>query len=337
MVSEEFLRKAGIRNPDSAVGMRVVVSAKISILDSGIAHVFQGAGPRVVDRLRGAWRDSAFVQQYWMDVGSDLASDALSKFMDGLLNARATVTDSLTISGVIDSRRGNSRTASIIIPPYTAARLNAGDFNDDPATLLAMLRTGEILQRQKQGNAREYPRITLDLDPDAPYEPIRDSVRALGYRTFSYADEFKEIRRFFLYFNLGLSMVGLIALATASLGIVNTMVMSILERTREIGVLKSLGADDSDIRRMFLVESGLIGTIGASIGIVIGWSITRIATAIIHHYMEKEGVQPFELFTLPFWLVAGALAFGLLVSLAAGSYPASRAARVDPVEALRHD
>ncbi|NMC44598.1 MAG: FtsX-like permease family protein [candidate division Zixibacteria bacterium] len=113
------------------------------------------------------------------------------------------------------------------------------------------------------------------------------------------------------------------------------MVMSILERTREIGVLKSLGADDRDIRMLFLVESGVIGTIGAALGIVFGWLITRAASAIAKAMMAKDGFGRIELFALPLWLVLIALGIGIIVSLAAGYYPAARAARVDPVKALR--
>ena len=338
LVTGAFVEMAGISDADSAVGMQLILSSKVATLDSALVHVFHGTGRQLWDRMHSAWRDSLMIREFWVDLGRDMASGAMSQFMNGLLNAPRTVTDTLTVSGVIERRgRGRTRMASIIIPSQTASRLNSGDISDDPDDLLAMMRSGSLLGGTQSGSDREFPRVTLDLDPNAPYEPIRDSIKALGYRTFSYADEFKEIRKFFLYFNLGLSMVGIIALVTASLGIVNTMVMSILERTREIGVLKSLGADDSDIRRMFLIESGLIGTIGASIGIVVGWVITLIATTIAHSYMVKEGVPLFELFSFPLWLIAGALAFGLLVSLAAGLYPSTRAARVDPVEALRHD
>jgi hypothetical protein len=320
------------------VGKQLIVTTQVAVLDSALFRTLAGAQRQLVGRFSHPPRDSLWRREFWIGLAREMAAGAMSNFLDGLVNARKTVTDTLTVSGVIDDRgRGPSRTTDIIIPAETARRLNSGDFTDDPASLMAMLRSGELFGTQKAGSSREYPRVTVDLDPSAPYEPIRDSVKALGYRTFSYADEFKEIRRFFLYFNLGLSMVGTIALITASLGIVNTMVMSILERTREIGVLKSLGADDGDIRLMFLVESGLMGIIGAAIGIVFGYAITRLATAIAHSYMAKEGVPLFEIFSFPLWLVAGALAFGLIVSLAAGLYPSSRASRVDPVEALRHD
>lgn len=334
IVSDRFLRQAGIRDVDSALGRPLYVSTKVAVIDSALVHVIVGARERLRGRWSGGWRDSLAEQSFWMDLGRGMASGAMSDFLDGLLNARRTVTDTLTISGVI---QGRERTAEILIASRTATRLNSGDFSDDPASLLAMLRSGELLSPQAAADNREYPRVTLDLDPSARYEPIRDSIKALGYQTFSYADEFQEFRKFLLYFNLGLSMVGIIALVTASLGIVNTMVMSILERTREIGVLKSLGADDRDVRLLFLVESSLIGAIGAALGIVVGWLITRAATVVAHHFMAKEGIPLFEPFSFPFWLVGGALLFGVLVSLAAGLYPAARAARIDPVEALRHD
>jgi ABC-type antimicrobial peptide transport system permease subunit len=337
MVTDDFLKDAGIKNPDSAIGMPIVVSTKVSTIDSALAHVFQGAGRRLWHRLSESWQDSLWEQGYWLTVGRDIAAEAMSRFMHGLIVAQASVTDTLIVSGVVEEP-GHTRMGSIVIPAQTAARLNAGDFSDDPTSMLAMLRSGELLRpQQTEGSAREFPRVTLDLDPNAPYEPVRDSVKALGYRTFSYADEFNQMRKFFLYFKLGLTMVGIIALVTASLGIVNTMVMSILERTREIGVLKSLGADDSDIRRMFLVESGLMGTIGATLGIGFGWVITLIATEIAHSHMAKEGIPLFALFSFPVWLIGGAIAFGLLVSLGAGLYPSSRAARINPVEALRQE
>lgn len=396
LVSSRFLEMAGVKTPDSALGVQLVIFSEVTSIDSALVYAVDGLGSLVLQRvssvwrdslissdtlvelaqdaatrvmsrfrdglrrteridsalayatdglselmhtrLPDAWRDSVGVRDYAIDIARDVVSRGMSQFISGLLNARRTVTDTLTVCGVIESNRGGGpRFPSLIIPAATASRLNSGDISDDPTTMMASLRSGELLGQSELYGGPEYPRVTLDLDPNVAYEPIRDSIKAMGYRTFSFVDEFNEMRKFFRYFNLGLSMVGIIALITASLGIVNTMVMSILERKREIGVLKSLGADDSDIRRMFLIESGLIGTIGATVGIVFGWIITRVATAIAHSFMAKEGVPLFELFAFPLWLLAGAIGFGLLVSLGAGLYPASRAARVDPVQALRQD
>jgi putative ABC transport system permease protein len=124
---------------------------------------------------------------------------------------------------------------------------------------------------------------------------------------------------------------------TAALGIVNTMVMAISERRKEISIIKSLGADERDIRRLFLVESAVIGAIGAVFGILTGWVATRIISVIAKSFMRREGMPEFELFDLPLWLILLAFAFGVVVSLLAGLFPASRAARVDPVAGLRNE
>ncbi len=338
LVTEDLMTALHIKNPDSLVGQRIIVSAKLSSLDSGVAHVFRGMPDRLRERFQQIRRDSLEYVEYWSRLGRQEANAALSRFMDGFLNARSVVCDTLTISGVLEGRpHGRASIKPIVIPAGRAARFRAGGFSDDPTELLASLRSGTLFGSTDDARGKEYPHITLSLDPNVAYEPIRDSVKAMGFRTFSYAEEFKEIRKFFFYFKLGLSVVGLIALVTASLGIVNTMVMSIIERTREIGILKSLGAEERDIRVLFLAESGMIGSIGAAAGIVFGWLITRVAAVIARAFMEKEGIPRFELFDLPLWLILTAFLFGLLVSLVAGLYPAARAARVDPVEALRNE
>ncbi len=338
VVSEDLLEILRIKDPDSLLGQRLVVSAKIAILDSGIVHVFRGLPAHLHERFDQIRWDSLNNGEYWSRLGREEVTATLSRFADGFLNARSVVTDTLRISGVIEGRtHGRATVKSVIIAAGRAARFRTGGFSDDPAELLGALRSGTLFAPAGAMGGKEYPQVTLSLDPNVAYEPIRDSVKARGFRTFSYAEEFKEIRKFFLYFNLGLSVVGLIALITASLGIVNTMVMSIIERTREIGVLKSLGAEDRDIRLLFLAESGMIGSIGATIGILFGWLITRVASVIAHLIMVREGIPKFELFVLPPWLILSAFLFGLVVSLVAGLYPAARAARVDPVEALRNE
>jgi ABC-type antimicrobial peptide transport system permease subunit len=187
----------------------------------------------------------------------------------------------------------------------------------------------------EEGTGRTFPQVTLDVDPHVPFALVKDSVKAMGFRSFSFAEEFEQIQQFFFYFDIALGVIGMIALFTASLGIVNTMVMSITERRREIGILKSLGADEPDIRRLFLVESGVIGAIGTVMGIVAGWLVTRVVSMVAQGFMRERGMPDMDLFALPPWLIVTALLIGIGVSVVAGLYPAARAAHVDPVEALR--
>ncbi|NBC82464.1 MAG: FtsX-like permease family protein [Bacteroidetes bacterium] len=127
------------------------------------------------------------------------------------------------------------------------------------------------------------------------------------------------------------------ALFIATLGLVNTMVMSIYERTQEIGIMKSIGAKESEIKAIFILESGVVGIIGGVFGIPLGWGITQIAELVLKSGRFGEIPDDISFFSFPLYLVLAALLFSLLVSMIAGFYPAQRAARIDPVEALRHD
>lgn len=337
LVTEELLEQVGIEEPDSAIGRQIILSVSLSSLDSGLAYIFYDKGGRIRERVRDLRFDSIMNRQFVEQLARQEFSAAVRRFLDGYMNAQETISDTLTIRGVLKKRRhGRTSLKPLIIPLATAVRFDAGGLSADPIELFSAIKRGVFLD-DNNASARSFPRVTLDLEPTAPYEPVRDSVEAMGFEAFSYAEEFAEIRRIFIYFNMALGMIGLIALITASLGIINTLVMSILERTREIGVLKSLGADERDIRLLFLVESAVIGLIGAGVGIVFGWLIARLASYVARTIMEHEGVDPVELFAMPVWLILVALAVGLIVSILAGLYPSRRAARVDPVTALRHD
>ena len=134
-----------------------------------------------------------------------------------------------------------------------------------------------------------------------------------------------------------LALIGSIALAVSSLGIMNTMVMSILERTREIGIMKAIGGSDGDIRRIFLIEASAIGCLGGLAGVALGWLVGRAINLGANIYIQQQGGTAGNLFALPFWLIGAAIGFSIAVSLVAGSYPAARAAKLNPIQALRHD
>jgi len=135
-----------------------------------------------------------------------------------------------------------------------------------------------------------------------------------------------------------LGSVGSLALLVATLGVANTMMMAIYERTREIGVLKALGATNREVRRMFTADAILLGIIGGFVGVILGTLLGRLVDWLGHLYLESEGVVGIgQMSIVPPWLAIGALIFAGFIGVLGGLYPATRAARLDPVVALKHE
>ncbi len=210
------------------------------------------------------------------------------------------------------------------------------------------LSVAEKLQVVQQGDLRDVSRATpsqgmryaaLNIRASSPtaVAEIEASVTHMGFAAFSLIDVTRNLRTFFAIFDMFLGIFGSLALAVASLGIINTLVMAILERRREIGVLKALGAADRDVRRLFFAEAGVMGFVGGVFGVLLGWVIGRAIQFATMIYLKRQGVNPPNIWSVPWWLVLGAIVFAIVVSLVSGIYPASRAARLDPVEALRYE
>lgn len=338
LITKRLLDILEVDSAETMIGKQLIVTAEASVLDSGLVHIIRSENFDIRDHLDSLHFDSLFNADYRTRVLRREANDAVSRFFDGYMNAKMAVSDTLTIVGVLDAAHGRRiSTKEIIIPTVTGQKFSAVGAGSDPLDMFGMLQSGQFNLFEEKQPSREYAKLTMDIDPNIMHTSISDSVKALGYRPFSYAEQFEEIQKVFMYFNMGLGVIGLIALITASLGIVNTMVMTIMERRREIGVLKSLGADEMYIRGLFLMESSLIGAFGAAGGIFVGWLISRIVSFTAKQFMINEGVDPIELFSVPWWLILIAFSIGLIVAILAGYFPSSRAAKIDPVTALRND
>ncbi|UCC61424.1 MAG: ABC transporter permease [Anaerolineae bacterium] len=159
-----------------------------------------------------------------------------------------------------------------------------------------------------------------------------------GFRVQSVKMMLDMVNRATIVMEAMLGSVGALALFVASIGIANTMVMAVYERTREIGILKAVGASPGDIRALFVVESALIGLLGGIVGTVAGWLLGKGLDRLIRAIMAWQEIPVQATFFLATgWLVVAALGFAMLVGLLAGLYPAARAARLDPLDALRHE
>ncbi|MFH0853214.1 MAG: ABC transporter permease [bacterium] len=265
-----------------------------------------------------------------------------------------------TVVGVTAS--GPSESESMITEAW-ARRLNTQKWYDSP--------TQEEMQRVDQLNKQigeEAGRIGHKVREDEWIQPeptieIRDEVAERGFSTIFAqvddvdfveeiaaqieedlgvgavtAEEFLEsIMGIFTVITAVLAAIGGIALLVAAVGIVNTMVMAVMERTKEIGIMKAVGASKRTIRWMFTWEAGLLGFWGGVFGIGLGYGLTLIANVFVNSQLSNSGLAAQNVARLEWWLALSVVGFTTVIGIIAGLYPASRAARLDPVDALRRD
>jgi putative ABC transport system permease protein len=222
---------------------------------------------------------------------------------------------------------GGSFTENAIISLESAKLLPSTDFSS----------VWDLIGRNDSSQKGKYNSVYVRVKSPKYVGTVKKQLKKMNYQIFSFIDQLDEIRNNFIIVDMMLSAIGIIALFVAGLGIINTMVMSILERKKEIGIMKALGAAESDIKKIFFVEASIIGLFGGILGLLLGWSVTEIATIVIKANIPSGELVNAQLFSFPFWLLGGAILFSIIISLTAALYPAYRAASVDPVIALRNE
>jgi putative ABC transport system permease protein len=235
----------------------------------------------------------------------------------------------LRIVGIVETEPaagfGGFGSGRLLIPLEVASALRAAQVNDLREAVRAT--TGKPA----------YASLTVRAKSPAQVEAIETAIKSMGFGTFSLLDATRNLRLFFTIFDSLLFIFGSLALAVATLGIVNTLVMAILERRREIGILKALGAADRDVKWLFRVEAAVMGLLGGTLGVGFGWFIGRALTWGTNVYLHRQNLPSAHVFSVPWWLVLLSILFSVGVSLVAAQYPATRAARLNPVEALRYE
>ncbi len=183
-----------------------------------------------------------------------------------------------------------------------------------------------------------FQRAVLSVETDDDLKPVCDRLKADGFNFFAIGLYLQAARKNALLIGFTVDFVALIALAVACLGITNTMFTAVLERVKEIGIMKAVGAKDRHVMAIFLIEGALIGLVGGWLGVLIGWAGSfpgdNVALKLIAE-QEPNMPKPETVFRYPIWLIFGGPALAVLLTTLAGYLPARRAARVEPVIALR--
>jgi len=321
VVSERFLRDFGYEKPADAVGKTIELLA-----------------PRSSDKGSEEKNDEEEEERPNF-FGIPLDDPGIDE------SAPDLETRTLRIAGVLGAEiregagqggmRGMLPTAGIYIPLKEAHDWSTRHRGPMGQVAFALARRGGTLA---EGQSEGYDLAIVRVSNPAQLSEVRQKITDLGFGSFSIVDELDQIRTVFLIIDSVLGLLGGISLLVASFGIANTMIMSILERTREIGIMKAIGAEDREIKLIFFVEAAVIGVTGGVLGVLLAWGIDALANRLAYRFILKpQGASFIDFFDLPPYLWLGAILFALLVSIAAALYPAARAARIDPVRALRHD
>lgn len=296
--------------------------------------------PDVLGEKKKRSHKSNKLQESFQQVQSPGSSQGGSALRPKLVNKTAMVTITkqgengiesarqirIRIVGVLDQERGG---ASITLPLETVRELNewAGSADEQNSKI-------------RDGDEEVYDTLVVKVPDREQVENVTNQIRGMGYYANSLISQLKEINTVFLVLKLVLGGIGAISLLVASIGIINTMVMSILERTREIGVMKVLGATIPNVRNLFLIEAGAIGFIGGFAGLVISYSLAGIINLVTQRIMTLQKIPEGtigDIAVIPWWLTLFALVFSTTIGILAGIYPALRAAKLSPLNAIRQE
>jgi len=306
------------------------------ILQKSFAEELLGKTPPLgqpdpdVAELAKALLGKELLMRYAQRAAAQSAPDTANSDGKDLIDASYSVVSreqKLTIVGVADldpeSMRGPTR-AKVFLPLKLAESLHV------------MLPT-DLREITRAGDQPVYSSISVRVKNPAQIQLVEDKIKKMGFTTFSIADASKGLRQFFGVLYAFLGIFGSLALIVASIGIVNTLVMAILERRREIGIMKAIGASDADVKKLFFAEAGAMGVLGGMLGVILGWAIGQVINFGTNVYLQRQSLPPEHFWAVPWWLVAFAMGFAFVVSLVSGLYPAGRAAKLDPVQALRYE
>lgn len=182
-----------------------------------------------------------------------------------------------------------------------------------------------------------YSQVKIISTEKEKLQEVRDKINVLGFVTSSVADTVNQIERLFSTLRFVLGILGGVALGVASLGMFNTLTVSLLERTREVGLMKAMGMTSGEVKRLFLTESLLMGFLGGILGILFGYGVGKFLSLGLSFLGVVKGVGFIDVTHIPFTFVTLVFSLSLFVGLVTGVYPSKRATKISALNALRYE
>lgn len=182
----------------------------------------------------------------------------------------------------------------------------------------------------------EYQSLKIKVADSKLIEDIRNKVIEMGFIVSALSDTIDQTNKIFGAIQIVLGIFGVIALVVAAIGLVNTMTISLLEKTQEVGIMRAIGASAWDISRIFLSQSLLTGFFGGIGGIIIGVVFGNIINGFVNLLAKTLGGEPVNLFFYPAWFIIFIIVLSTIVGLTAGIWPARKAAKINALDALKY-
>jgi putative ABC transport system permease protein len=228
----------------------------------------------------------------------------------------------------------------VLRAPTTEEERQPWDYRFATDVVLPVQTASDLFFRVPSNLEQGVNDAVVRVDQEQYTKEVYERIKGLGWNASAPVDFVEQQRLQYLLIFAGMTCVAAVALLVAALGIANTMLMSVLERTREIGIMKAVGASNGQLQFIFLVEGALIGLWGGVVGLLLAWGASIPGDAWVRSIVSRNmpNVELKEaLFVFPAWLTLAVILFAVLTTTLAAVYPARRAAKVDPVAALRHE
>ena len=212
----------------------------------------------------------------------------------------------------------------------------------DQFTVLGVMEdeTNYVFIPLKNFDAVDYPQyfqLKVKADDSSGVQSLKNKISALGFAVTALIDTLDQMNKIFHISQIVFAVIGLVALFIASIGMFNTMTIALLERTREIGVMKAIGATDRAIKQMFMAEAVIVGFLGGMAGIFLGYISIFIINWAFGRIAQAFGGQAVNMFYIPQWFLLTIIILSVFIGYLTGLYPSHRAAKINPLDALRYE